>query len=52
MSLKTARILAALYFVAMAVAVTWPGALVSARIEPLVFQRAKGRLPWQFMRTA
>ncbi len=37
MSLRTARTLTALYFVAMAVAVMWPGALVASRIEPWVF---------------
>ena len=37
MPLKTARLLTGVYFVAMAVAVTWPGAVPASRIEPLVF---------------
>lgn len=36
MNRRTARTLTALYFVAMAVAVTWPGAVPAARIEPFV----------------
>jgi len=37
MPLKTARLLTGMYFVVMAVAVTWPGAVPASRIEPLVF---------------
>lgn len=37
MSLRTARALTAVYFVLMAVAVTWPGAVPAARVEPYVF---------------
>ena len=37
MRLETARFLAGAYFVVAAVAVTWPGALPAARIEPSVF---------------
>lgn len=36
MSLRTARLLAGAYVVAMAVAVTWPGAVPAARVEPMV----------------
>lgn len=36
MSLKNARLLASLYFVLMAVAVTWPGMVPAARIQPMV----------------
>lgn len=36
-SLKTARLLAVGYFVAAAVAFTWPGYLPAARIRPIVF---------------
>ena len=37
MRLKTARLLTAAYFVAALIAVTWPGAVPAARIEPYVF---------------
>lgn len=36
MPLKTARLLTGAYFVVMAVAVTWPGAVPAARIDPFV----------------
>jgi hypothetical protein len=36
MSLGSARLLAAVYFTLMAVAVTWPGMLPAARIRPMV----------------
>jgi hypothetical protein len=36
MSLKTARILTGLYFVAMTYFVTWPGLLPFSRIRPMV----------------
>ena len=37
MPLKTARLLTGTYFVVAAIAVTWPGAVPAARIEPYVF---------------
>jgi len=37
MPLKTARLLTGTYFIAATIAVTWPGALPAARIEPAVF---------------
>ena len=37
MSLRTARALAVAYFVLAMVAVTWPGLVPFARIEPLIF---------------
>ena len=37
MRLKTARLLTGAYFVLAAIAVTWPGAVPAARIEPYVF---------------
>ncbi|MDH3270662.1 MAG: DUF3311 domain-containing protein [Gemmatimonadota bacterium] len=37
MSLRTTRVLAAAYFVAMTVAVTWPGLVPFSRVEPLIF---------------
>lgn len=37
MPLKTARLLTGLYFLVAAIAVTWPGAVPAARIEPYVF---------------
>jgi len=37
MRLKTARRLAVAYFILAAIAVTWPGAVPAARIEPYVF---------------
>lgn len=36
MSLKTARSLTGLYLVAAMIAVTWPGLVPFARIEPLI----------------
>ena len=36
MSLRTARLLVAAYLVLMAVAVTWPMATLTARIDPMV----------------
>jgi len=36
MSLKTARALTGVYFVLMAFAVTWPGFVPFARVEPFV----------------
>ena len=36
MSLRTARLLTGLYFVAMTVFVTWPGFVPFARVEPFV----------------
>jgi len=36
MSLKTARLLTGLYFVAMAYFVTWPGLVPFARIRPMI----------------
>ena len=36
MTLRTARLLAGLYFLAMLAAVTWPGALPFIRVRPLV----------------
>lgn len=36
MSLKTARVLTAIYFTSAMIAVTWPGLVPFARIEPLV----------------
>lgn len=37
MTLPTARRLTGLYFVAMLLAVTWPGALPFARVRPFIF---------------
>lgn len=36
MSLRTARTLTALYLAAMLIAVTWPGLVPFARVEPLI----------------
>ena len=36
MSLKTARVLTTIYFILMALAVTWPGLVLFARIEPFI----------------
>lgn len=36
MTLRTARALTAVYFVWVAVAVTWPGAVPASRVEPVV----------------
>ena len=36
MSLKTARVLTTIYFIPMALAVTWPGLVLFARIEPFI----------------
>ena len=47
MKLRTARLLAAAYLVLMAIAVTWPGALLSARIEPMILG-----LPFSFFWSA
>jgi hypothetical protein len=36
MTLRTARVLTGLYFILMAVAVTWPGMVPFSRIRPMV----------------
>lgn len=36
MTLRTARVLTGAYLVLFLIAVTWPGALVAARVHPLV----------------
>jgi len=36
MSRKAVRVLAGVYFIAMAIALTWPGMLPAARIRPFV----------------
>ena len=36
MSLTSARVLTTIYFILMALAVTWPGLVLFARIEPFI----------------